>query len=133
MENDREVWWPEGRGFRRGIGIALALLFAASAFNSRSNGDWLAALISLLGVIVALFMVMDTLRRRVETDQGGLVIVGPLKATAVPWEKVADIREDAGRGGSRLVLVLRSGDIVRLPLNPTTHRALRQLWERKRS
>ena len=87
MENDREVWWPEGQGFRRGIGTALALLFAASAFNSLSNGDWLAALIPLLGVIVALFMVMDALRRRVETDEGGLVIVGSLKATAVPWRR----------------------------------------------
>lgn len=91
------MWWPEARGLRPGIGITLALLFATSALISLWKGDWLSALIPLLGVIAASFMVLDAVRRRVEAGKGAAGVVGALKATSVSWEEVADIRGGAAR------------------------------------
>ena len=128
VSSHRETWFPEARRFRRNLGLLMVVCFAASFVIQLANGDRIAALVPLGGMIVGGLGAWDAIHRRVEADDEGLWIVGLFKTRVIRWADIREVRGDAGDWSTKLVAVKRDGEVVNLPLTPTTHRSLVQHW-----
>lgn len=68
-----------------------------------------------LGAAALAGCVLASAPLRVEADGNGMRVVWPLRSTYLSWDRIVEVRGNAGRWSEYLVVVRPDGSLVRLP------------------
>jgi len=114
-------WYPKGRKIQAVVWLVYALVSvpAGVLWLTGDGRRWMGVMYLMMAVLGGL-LAWNAIRRRVEADGRGLRVIDSWRARAIAWEDIDEIRPDAqGPWATRLVVVTRDGEVVKLPLEPT--------------
>ncbi len=103
---------------------------AQTAFNWDEGEFWPLAVYVLMVPLGAAIAVLSRVTRVEATGQGLRIVKLPSKVRLIRWQDVADIRRDPPNAwATKLIVMLKDGDAVALPLPIKFHQEVVERWK----